>query len=78
MRRLGFCLLLAAFCFSAFAAETNSIVWRRAADRVDADVHGLSLSNLLQQITAETGWRVYVEPGTTHSASAKFKNLPDR
>ncbi|HTQ50445.1 MAG TPA: S8 family serine peptidase [Candidatus Acidoferrales bacterium] len=76
MRRLGICLLLAAFCFNAFAAETNSIVWRRAADRVDADVHGLSLSNLLQQITAETGWRVYVEPGTTHSASSKFKNLP--
>ena len=68
--------MLAAFCFNAFAAETNSIVWRRAADRVDADVHGLSLSNLLQQITAETGWRVYVEPGTTHSASTKFKNLP--
>lgn len=76
MRRLGICLLLAAFCFNAFAAETNSIVWRRAADRVDADVHGLSLSNLLQQITAETGWRVYVEPGTTHSASTKFRNLP--
>ena len=76
MRRFGICLLLAAFCFNAFAAETNSIVWRRAADRVDADVHGLSLSNLLQQITAETGWRVYVEPGTTHSASTKFKNLP--
>jgi thermitase len=76
MRRLGICLLSAAFCFSAFAAETNSIVWRQAADRVDADVHSLSLSNLLEEITTQTGWRVYVEPGATHSASTKFRNLP--
>ncbi len=76
MRRLGICLLSAAFCFSAFAVETNSIVWRQAADRVDADVHSLSLSNLLEEITTQTGWRVYVEPGATHSASTKFKNLP--
>ncbi len=76
MRHLGFCLLFAAFGLNVFAAETNSIVWHKAADRVDADVRSLSLSNLLEQITAQTGWKVYVEPGTTHRASAKFKNLP--
>jgi thermitase len=76
MRHLGFCLMLVASCLGAFAAETNSIVWHKAADRVDADVRSLSLSQLLQQITAQTGWQVYVEPGTTHSASTKFKNLP--
>jgi len=77
MRPFGFCLILAtAFCLSTFAAGTNSLVWHQAADRVDADVHSLSLSNLLEQITVQTGWRVYVEPGTTHSASTKFKNLP--
>jgi hypothetical protein len=58
------------------AAQTNSIIWHRAAERVDADVHALNLSNLLVQITAQTGWRVYIEPGTTHSASTKFRNLP--
>lgn len=56
-------------------AQTNSIVWHKTADRVDADVHVMSLSSLLEQITAQTGWRVYVEPGTTHNTSAKFKNL---
>ncbi|HLZ53299.1 MAG TPA: S8 family serine peptidase, partial [Verrucomicrobiae bacterium] len=69
-----FCLWLA-FGFSA-GAQTNSMVWRQAAGRVDADVHALSLSNLLVAITAQTGWRVYIEPGTTHSASVKFRNLP--
>lgn len=63
------------FSFSA-GAQTNSVVWHPAADRVDADVHSLSLSDLLKDITAQTGWRVYVEPGTTHNASTKFKNLP--
>ena len=57
-------------------AQTNSIVWRPATGLVDADVHSLSLSNLLVDITGSTGWRVYVEPGTTHNASAKFRNLP--
>ncbi|MGA9779817.1 MAG: S8 family peptidase [Limisphaerales bacterium] len=76
MRCFGFCLILAAFGLNAFAAETNSIVWHQAADRVDADVKSLSLSDLLKEISARTGWRVYVEPGTTHSASAKFENLP--
>jgi Subtilase family/Fervidolysin N-terminal prodomain len=68
-------VLWLAFSFSA-GAQTNSIVWRQAAGRVDADVHSLTLSNLLVEITARTGWRVYLEPGTTHSASTKFKNLP--
>jgi len=76
MRHFGFCLLLAAFGLNAFAAETNSIVWHKATDRVDVDVHSLNLSQLLEQITARTGWRVYIEPGTTHTTSAKFTNLP--
>ena len=76
MRRFGFCLMFAASCLGVFAAETNSIVWHKAADRVDADVRSLELSQLLEQITAQTGWRVYVEPDTTHTTSAKFKNLP--
>ena len=76
MRTLVAMLVLwLAFSFSA-SAQTNSLVWHRAADRVDADVRSLSLSNLLEQITVQTGWQVYVEPGTTHRASTKFQNLP--
>jgi hypothetical protein len=76
MRHFGYFLFLAVFCLSVHAAETNSIVWNKTTDRVNADVSSLGLSQLLEQITAQTGWRVYVEPGTTRSASAKFKNLP--
>jgi hypothetical protein len=40
MRHFGYFLFLAVFCLSVHAAETNSIVWHKAADRVDADIHG--------------------------------------
>jgi thermitase len=75
MPQFGLCLLLA-FGLSAQAATTNTLVWHKNPDRVDADVHSLALPQLLRQITAQTGWRVYVEPGAAHNASAKFKSEP--
>jgi hypothetical protein len=42
---------------------------------VDANMHGETLLPLLKDIAGQTGWRVYVEPGTTHDVSTKFKNL---
>jgi hypothetical protein len=69
-------LFLAAFCVWARAADTNLLVWHKATDRVDADVHGMALWPLLEKIASDAGWQVYVEPDTTHATSAKFKNLP--
>jgi hypothetical protein len=69
------CLLLASG-FSARAANTNSLVWHKAADRVDADIRGEALWPLLEQIAAAADWKVFVEPGAEHNASAKFKDLP--
>ena len=78
MRQCVFCLLLACSltALGARAAETNSIVWHKATDRVDADIHDKPLWPLLETIARETGWRIYVEPGTTRNASTKFKDLP--
>ncbi|HVU28723.1 MAG TPA: S8 family serine peptidase [Verrucomicrobiae bacterium] len=75
VRAIIFCLLFA-FCFHANAAQTNSIVWHKTTGRVDADVRGETLWPLLEQIAAQVGWKIYVEPGTERVASAKFKNLP--
>jgi Subtilase family len=69
------CLGLA-FVFSASATNTNSLVWHKAADRVDADIRGEALWPLLEQIAAGADWKVFVEPGAEHNASVKFKNLP--
>ncbi len=68
-------LLILAWGFLA-GAQTNSLVWHKAGDRVDADVHNEALLPLLKTIAIQTGWHVYVEPGSTRSGSAKFKNLP--
>lgn len=68
-----FCLLLS-FGFNA-DAETNSLIWNAASDRVDANMRDETLIPLLQQIARKSGWQVYVEPGTTRTISAKFKNL---
>ncbi len=78
MSKLRFtcCLLLAVLCLGTRAADTNSLVWHRGADRVDADVRGMALLPLLEKIAADAGWRIFVEPDTTHSTSAKFKDLP--
>ncbi|MGO9479726.1 MAG: S8 family peptidase [Limisphaerales bacterium] len=70
------CLWFASGLVVSRAAETNSIVWHRATDRVDADVRGLALWPLLEKIAVEAGWRIYVEPDTAHTTSAKFKDLP--
>jgi len=71
------CLWLVAFPLgTSRAADTNLIAWHRGADRVDADVRGMALWPLLETIAADAGWHIYVEPDTTHSTSAKFKDLP--
>jgi thermitase len=74
--RFVFGLLSAMLCLSTSAADTNLLIWHKAANRVDADIRGEPLWPLLETIARETGWRIYVEPGTTRSASAKFKDLP--
>ncbi len=73
-----FCLLLACSLtgFGARAAETNSLVWNKTAGRVDADIHGEPLWPLLEDIAHQTGWHIFVEPGTARNASTKFKDLP--
>jgi thermitase len=65
--------LSSAFSFAA-VAQTNSLTWHKADGRVDANIHGEALLPLLQDIAVETGWHVYLEPGTTHTVSAKFHN----
>ena len=56
----------------AFAVD--SVSWR--GNRVDADIKALALPSLLKQVATATGWQVFLEPGTTRTASAKFKDLP--
>jgi hypothetical protein len=67
--------LSAAFSFAA-VAQTNTLTWYKADGRVDANIHSEALLPLLQDIATQTGWHIYLEPGTTRTVSAKFRNRP--
>lgn len=53
----------------------ESLEWNTTKSVVTADINSWTLPHLLQQISAQTGWHVYLEPGVTHPVSARFKNL---
>jgi hypothetical protein len=57
--------------------DTNALSWRVQQNQVDAEIQKWPLPRLLKKIAAATGWKVYVEPGTTEDVSVKFKNLPE-
>ena len=75
--RTGLCLALLAFAVSP-ACAADRLVWRGGSERVDADIDGWSLPQLLEQLAEITGWQVFVEPGTRlkQPVSVKFSNLP--
>jgi hypothetical protein len=73
-------VLLSLFCLvwslPLTAAPTNSFVYHRADGSVDADIKSGDLVSLLENISAATGWHVFLDPGARHVVSAKFKDLP--
>src|SRR5947207_2274693 len=73
----GALALLALLVWGASAAELpQSLNWRTNQNRVSADIKGGDLLKTLGKISSATGWRVYVEPGSAHTVSTKFKDRP--
>jgi hypothetical protein len=68
-------LALACLIASAAGLRADSFSWREKENRVDAQIEAWQLTKLLERIADATGWQVYVEPGTEHLTSARFKNL---
>ena len=71
------CLLLGQPCPAGPATATNSLVWLREPDRISADLHGVALWPLLEDIGRQTGWRIFVEPGVDRQADVRFSRLPE-
>lgn len=57
-------------------AEANLLQWNTNRNRVTADIGSASLYETLKRVSAATGWRVYLEPGTSRRVSAKFASVP--
>jgi hypothetical protein len=60
------------------ARAADSLIWSTNKNGVAADIQDWDLPKLLKKISAATGWRVYMEPGTTATITAKFNHVtPD-
>ena len=55
------------------AADT--FTWRTNDNRISAEIGSWPLSKLLGKVSEQTGWKVFLEPGTTRDVSVKFKSL---
>ncbi len=72
-------LCLAVLCLASlnsFAAGTNNLFWDRENERVTADVRDWELVPMLEEVAAQSGWNIFLEPDYRHKASVKFKSLP--
>jgi Subtilase family len=69
--RLTFLAVLLLFARPALA--DNEVLWRTNQSGVSIDITNWNLTKLLQKISVNTGWRVYMERGTTATITARFK-----
>ena len=79
IRRCLVLSLLAVLCLTrlnSFAAGTNALFWDRENERVTADVRDWELVPMLEEVAAQSGWNIFLEPDYRHKASVKFKSLP--
>src|SRR5258708_523618 len=54
----------------------DNLNWNTNRNLVTADIKSTGLLRVLESVASVTGWKVFLEPETIHTVSAKFKNLP--
>src|SRR5580765_4535438 len=67
-------LLILLVSLANLAGAADTLVWR--TNGVTANIKSGDLFKTLGRIASQTGWRVYLEPGSVHRVSTKFQNLP--
>lgn len=58
------------------AGTTNYLAWHRGTQTVDADISTWDVLQVMQGVSAATGWNVYLDPEAIRPVSAKFSGLP--
>src|SRR6266478_3918282 len=67
--------LVVAIWASFHASAADVLNWRTNRNLVSADIQQSKLSSVLEQIAAVTSWEIFLEPGTSRTVSAKFKEV---
>ena len=75
-QRLTWLSVAIALLTAVTARAAGDFSWETNRNVVSADLNGRKLLPLLEQVASATGWQVFIEPDTTRTVSAKFKNLP--
>ena len=75
--RAALCVALLVLACAGPARAADKLIWHGVNERVDADIEGWSLTQLLERLAEVTGWQVFVEPGTRlkQPVSVRFSNL---
>ena len=63
---------------SATPAVRKGLQWNAATDRYAASIPGWPIQRVLARLSAQTGWRVWIEDGIETQIRAQFRNLPAR
>ena len=78
MRTCAACLLAVCLVTAAVLDAADSLVWSTDRGEVDAHIESWPLPRVLEAISSETGWQIYVEPDAHHTVSVRFKKLKPR
>lgn len=74
----GLFVTMAKVCVATLLVHTSlaagRLEWRGQENKVTAEITSGELVSVLEQIASATGWHIYVEPGTRHAVSTKFKD----
>ncbi|HEY5913575.1 MAG TPA: S8 family serine peptidase [Verrucomicrobiae bacterium] len=75
--RLIFAILALPLAMPAgWAAANYTLNWNTNQNRVTADIQSADLLPVLRRVAGATRWQILVEPGSSHTVSTKFKDLP--
>jgi hypothetical protein len=70
--------LLAGLAGGAPGDRKDTLTWSHNPERVTADITGAGLEEVLRLVAEASGWQVYMQPHSEHSANVKFRDrAPD-
>ncbi|MCX7872431.1 MAG: S8 family serine peptidase [Verrucomicrobiae bacterium] len=61
---------------SSATSTKNLLKYNQNTQSITAGIDSMPLEEFLARLSEVTGWNVFIEPGTSHTVSAKFKDRP--
>ncbi|MFM1768976.1 MAG: hypothetical protein RJA22_1505 [Verrucomicrobiota bacterium] len=72
--RAALAVAVAVWGLAGALPAAEHLTWRKGTNSVDADIRSWDLRRTLETISENTGWQIYLQPGTERAVSTKFKD----